>query len=446
METRSKKANAAAAATPDQDRRSVKSSRAPSPNSSGRSSVRTSSSIKKQRLLQLELEVAEERAAIKEQLLREKTAIKARILEDQDDAASSQMSSPSSHHRSSGKPSKNNNPCNHQPMLQHPSHSSFNIAQEMSKLMARQTCAKELPQFSGEPEEWSLFYSHYRTSTLLCAYSDDENIARLSRCLRGRARDSASALLLSATNLEKIISTLKLRFGRPEFIIDIMLSKLRQTKFIRHDDINAFIEFATKIQNMVATMHVTEVTGHLTNPSLIKEIINKLPSNMKFQWAMYVTNKIDNPMTVTLDNLCEWLMEMANAATVIAPSPVHETNQQTHFKKQTCLATTSNTPKQTCVRCRGVHSLEDCASFKQLSTNDRWSLVTKKKLCFSCLSSEHQLKSCRLRRRCTIDGCERVHHTLLHADQLRQTKYEDEPVTQTITAPVNTCMNRVECC
>jgi hypothetical protein len=220
-----------------------------------------------------------------------------------------------------------------------------------------------------------------------------------------------SALLLSATNLEKIISTLKLRFGRPEFIIDIMLSKLRQTKLIRHDDINAFIEFATKIQNMVATMHVTEVTGHLTNPSLIKEIINKLPSNMKFQWAMYVTNKIDNPMTVTLDNLSEWLMEMANAATVIAPSPVHETNQQTHFKKQACLATTSNTPKQTCVRCRDAHSLEDCASFKQLSTNDRWSLVTKKKLCFSCLSSEGVLLTDV--KECTTPCC-----TLTHCDKL----------------------------
>ncbi|KAL0819977.1 hypothetical protein ABMA28_007974 [Loxostege sticticalis] len=374
----------------------------PSPSVCPSSTTSTMSTIKRQRLLQLQIEAAEQRAAIERRLLEDKLALQTQAIQDDEDDDQA-CSLPRTRSRTSLQGRKtvktgtqtvhidhvNNNHSHrqqgHSPTPALTNHSSTHgLEREFSKLLARQTSTKELPQFSGEPEEWPLFYSQLMSTTQLCGYTDDENIARLSRCLKGRARDAVSALLVSATNLDKIINTLKIRFGRPEFIIEAMLSKIRNTKFI--------------LQNIVATMNVTKETGHLTNPTLIKEIINKLPSNLRYQWAFHVTNSIDRSETVTLNELSDWLMDIANAATLIAPMPTENRPRIQQHEKKVILTTTSSTAKLSCTKCKGNHTLNDCDDFKRLAINDRWSFVTENKLCFSCLSSKHQLKAAGTRR------------------------------------------------
>lgn len=44
------------------------------------------------------------------------------------------------------------------------------------QLAARHVMAKELPIFSGNPEDWPLFISAYHNSTLACGFSDAENL------------------------------------------------------------------------------------------------------------------------------------------------------------------------------------------------------------------------------------------------------------------------------
>ena len=46
--------------------------------------------------------------------------------------------------------------------------------------------------------------------------------------------------------------------------------------------------------------------------------------------------------------------------------------------------------------------------------SERWRVAKDKKLCFRCLSSNHQGKHCFQSRDCGIDGCKRSHHKLLH--------------------------------
>lgn len=48
-----------------------------------------------------------------------------------------------------------------------------------SQIAARQVIPKELPNFDGNPEDWPLFISNYKTSTELAGYTDGENLMRL---------------------------------------------------------------------------------------------------------------------------------------------------------------------------------------------------------------------------------------------------------------------------
>ena len=43
-------------------------------------------------------------------------------------------------------------------------------------------------------------------------------------------------------------------------------------------------------------------------------------------------------------------------------------------------------------------------------------IVTKARLCFSCLSGSHMTRHCWSRNKCNINGCQRFHHTLWHTD------------------------------
>jgi hypothetical protein len=57
-------------------------------------------------------------------------------------------------------------------------------AEKSSKFLARQSTSKELPTFSGNPEDWPIFTAEFRNSTQMCEYTDTENISRLRKCLK----------------------------------------------------------------------------------------------------------------------------------------------------------------------------------------------------------------------------------------------------------------------
>ncbi|XP_063533651.1 uncharacterized protein LOC134743949 [Cydia strobilella] len=310
------------------------------------------------------------------------------------------------------------------------------IERTLTKLLARQS-VKELPPFSGDVLEWPIFYSQFKTTTQLCKYSEEENIARLMKSLKGKARDAVSALLVSATGLDKIISTLKLRFGRQDHLIEVMLSKIRAINNIRHDDVNGLIDYATSVQNIVAAMTLTDETGHLTNITLIREIISKLPSILQYQWSFYVYDRYYD--RVTMQTLADWLMKTANAATHIAPilsksvekpsrtfepsaryasprSKLALTTKQPMTSRPAVFTVNKNNSKSTkkCVMCEDNHDIEKCPKFLALSMDARWQYVTSRALCFSCMSPRHQILECYNKKKC--EHCKRSHHTTLHAE------------------------------
>ncbi|XP_062556690.1 BRD4-interacting chromatin-remodeling complex-associated protein-like [Armigeres subalbatus] len=55
-----------------------------------------------------------------------------------------------------------------------------------SQIAARHAVPKELPIFTGEPEEWPLFFASYENTTHLCGLTAEENMIRLQRCLKER--------------------------------------------------------------------------------------------------------------------------------------------------------------------------------------------------------------------------------------------------------------------
>ncbi|XP_062711580.1 uncharacterized protein LOC134289580 [Aedes albopictus] len=77
-----------------------------------------------------------------------------------------------------------------------------------NQVAARQAISRELPIFDGSPEEWPLFYSTFNSTTEMCGYTQEENLIRLQKGLKGKAYDAVKCRLMHPANVPGIIATL----------------------------------------------------------------------------------------------------------------------------------------------------------------------------------------------------------------------------------------------
>ena len=84
----------------------------------------------------------------------------------------------------------------------------------------------------------------------------------------------------------EIIYTLKLCFGRPEYILEREIEKARKI-LPSKDKLEALIDFALCVKNIYFTMEVCEMNDYMNNPMLVKELVDKLSSQYKLTWATY---------------------------------------------------------------------------------------------------------------------------------------------------------------
>ena len=101
---------------------------------------------------------------------------------------------------------------------------------QMDNFLARQSTGKKLPTFSGNPEEWPVFAHLFRSSTETCGFSDAENLGRLNRALKEKARESVLMLLCISGNVPKILKHLEQRFGRGDLVIQRLITNAKDCR------------------------------------------------------------------------------------------------------------------------------------------------------------------------------------------------------------------------
>ncbi|XP_062712131.1 uncharacterized protein LOC115266788 [Aedes albopictus] len=305
-----------------------------------------------------------------------------------------------------------------------------------AQLAARQVMPRELPDFSGDPQDWPLFSSSFHNSTAACGFTDAENLARLQRCLKGHALDSVKSRLLMPESVPHVMETLRKLYGRPEVLIHTLLRRLRSVPPPKTENLQSVITFGMAVRNLVDHMFVAKLLDHLRNPMLLHELVEKLPSEMKMQWSWYKRSQTD----VNLATFGEFMDELVTTASDVTLPTEPQVQQfrsgQTGRDKQklyvhvestdeqSVTQTTDGRPKSTlwsggsnksCYYCSNEeHVVSDCPQFKALDVDGRWKAVRSKGLCRTCLVP-HRKWPCRSGKECEVDGCRFRHHMLLHS-------------------------------
>lgn len=307
-----------------------------------------------------------------------------------------------------------------------------------AQLAARQVLTRDLPSFSGQPDDWPVFISCFEMGTRECGFSNAENLIRLQRSLKGPALEAVKSRLLLPNAVPRVIETLRMLYGRPDVLINSLLCKIRNTPSPKEGRLDSLINYCMAVQNYCDHLVAAGQEDHLSNPSLLQELVGKLPADIKLKWVDYKDAAGVMDLGTFGDFMAD-IMRKASEVTVYCPgisssskaeeartrSSGQPTKGYYHHDSED-LDETKDIQRpnaKQCVICdKSGHMVEQCVKFDRFSPDERWKAVRLHDLCRSCLKN-HAPWPCRRPKECSVSGCRIRHHPLLHypSNNLRPT-------------------------
>ncbi|XP_075157949.1 uncharacterized protein LOC142231217 [Haematobia irritans] len=305
-------------------------------------------------------------------------------------------------------------------------------APNTSQLQARNSLPKELPSFSGLPEEWPLFYSTFQWSTKMCGFNDAENLLRLQKALAGDALKNVQHLLIHPSNVSWVVSVLKLLYGQPEKILHSIKSRIKLTPSVDENNIQSFTTFAINVKSLIATIEASDMVSEINNSTLLSDLLQKLPASYQMQWGCQKLQLINQNKTPNMHDFCDWIFNIGISASCITvdsstggkrsvPTSSYNNNRNAyihaHDEERRCFVCNGN-------RCRTV---SNCQKYLSLQRGERWNIVRKYSLCRICLCKHSG--ECKKKTICGVDGCQFLHHSSLHRHSSSQSAVVSEDLT-----------------
>ncbi|XP_054745916.1 uncharacterized protein LOC129250308 [Anastrepha obliqua] len=293
-------------------------------------------------------------------------------------------------------------------------------------IASRQVLSKDLPTFTGRPEDWPVFITNYEQSTIRCGFTDQENLIRLQKCLKGQALEAVRGRLKVPSTVGLAINTLRMLYGRPDVIHQVMLRRLREEPSVKPDKLETLVTFSLAVQNYRATMQAVGLNDYLNDPVLLNELVAKLPCTQRLSWGQQCMS-LRRADIAAFDDWLFGLAMCASQVTSIQISAIASCNSNVEAKKgnreslkdrimiHDVVAKNNEQSEKSmnCLKCGASHTLSDCYEFRALSQSDRWKFVRENKLCLRCFKS-HFIRRCNSKRCCGVDDCRMAHHPLLH--------------------------------
>ncbi|XP_058122779.1 uncharacterized protein LOC131293715 [Anopheles ziemanni] len=322
------------------------------------------------------------------------------------------------------------------------SHSeSFELLNQ-SQLSARKCTSRELPTFSGDPQEWSVFIANYKHSTAICGYTNEENLLRLQQCLKGKARDAVESCLYHPSSVPEAIDILTECYGRPELIVESLMTKIRRMPPPKDDRFDTLVDYGVAVRNLCAAMKSCGLQEYLSGGSLLNELVEKLPPTVRLNW--FYQRNINGGATLLAFN--DWMKELVSAACQgVKPisrdlqregggrsgHPRKYANVNVHVSGQSAEPVTVN-HGEPCSACSGkCSSLAECGKFLGMDVNSRWRHIKTHAVCRTCLKKHPRY--CRVDVLCGVNGCNRRHNKLLHDEDFVRERQSGRAAEKTMS-------------
>ena len=242
--------------------------------------------------------------------------------------------------------------------------------------------------------------------------------------LKGEAERAISGLGSKGIMYATALKCLKDQFGQPSVIARAVVNKLTMGERISRNHRQALREFSLDIINCLSIMHRLNYYADVNANDNLRRIVMRLPDHLVDKWKGIVADIRERRQVPTLQHISDFVRKRVKAEFDPDFGDIQRELRNTRSEPggasrgrkgiNSTWWTKSRTRK--CPICEGDHTVPACPTLNDSTVDERFEFVKRARLCFSCLSKDHMTRDCWSRKKCEINGCQRVHHTLLHVD------------------------------
>lgn len=273
-----------------------------------------------------------------------------------------------------------------------------------------------IPNFSGKYTEWITFRDLFLSMIHNNASLDNvQKLQYLKGFLTGEAEQLVRYIPVSDVNYEQCWKLLNERYSNKKYLSHCILKRLLSQK-------NANSESASFLKELMDTS--SDCLNALTNLGIdvstwdiivIHLLSIKLDSESRKQWELNVTTNVPSDCLPTFKQFKDFLTSRYRALEFVEPKYVNRqtaSHGKTFNNSNPKVLHATGVSKLACEFCGEEHKLSFCKKFGSMDYDDRREFVTKSRICFNCLGSNHGVKFCQTPINCKI--CKKRHHSLLH--------------------------------
>lgn len=278
-----------------------------------------------------------------------------------------------------------------------------------------------LPTYNGDLLGWPVFRDRFLA--LVGHRADLSNIERfyyLLGCLKDDALYTIRHIAVTEKTYDLAWSTLAERYDKPRQLASLILDQLIAVQPQSQESLDGLKQFLILFSDQVNTLKSLNV------PDLGEFILFALSARglpLSTRKGFEAANSCDFPM---VSDLVAYVKSRVAVLETVTQCNNARTSNQHHDKSKSGNRHDNKKPKvallssqapvastSKCLFCSGDHSTVKCATFTDLSLDDRYQAAKDRKICFRCLNSTHWSNRCSAK---ACAKCKGRHHVLLHRD------------------------------
>ena len=241
-----------------------------------------------------------------------------------------------------------------------------------------------LPSFSGNKKEYQAWKAAFAEFVDKTENSPEYKLLQLKELLQGEAAQITSGLGYSKEAYECAMARLERKFGGSRREKTLLLEEVSAFAPVRENCPGDLDKFADLLENLVLNFQARDRSAELGTGMLYITLQQKLPLSILTQYQRWIVEGNREESTLALK---QYVMQEAQ----------FQINALETSKgiSQKFTSNVSMCQSLKCAICSGSHHIESCREFLKLKLSARKNLVFKMKLCFKCLSQEHQASNCK---------------------------------------------------
>ncbi|XP_024892962.1 uncharacterized protein LOC112468145 [Temnothorax curvispinosus] len=300
----------------------------------------------------------------------------------------------------------------------------------------------ELKKFNGDVREWLQFWSQFKN------IHEDITVTKVDKfqyLLQAMVPDTRASELVNsypptADNYDKVIASLKSRFGKNELLVEVYVREL--LKLVLNNAITpkgkvSLTSVYDKLETHIRSLESLGVTTDTCAAMLYPLVESSLPEDLLRAWQRHTQiaprelgdSASAVPVVITpkdrLTNLMAFLQaEVENEERIaMAVSGFGLKQEQSALKKKqkadsnneivtaSALLATKESKVLECIFCNEKHDSSQCERARKMSLEERQDIVKQKNACFNCLKTGHGRRFCRYNIKCA--WCSKRHVLLM---------------------------------